>query len=220
MGEAGLPSKVFFPWTPDNTPFISGPSLSVWTFLILSLCMSLLWFSEIRVWYVDLRLNIHLNEALQMSTTNMCFCWDILVDTPAISRYGTGMHTYEKTVEYTVTEKTEQQNVRELLQTFRFITRTCLFKYIENFTTKKWKISDKKFWYFFIFLFKNIDCGCSLEPPQRGGSNEYPQSMFLSRIKKNNIYLCKPQFHYIKMGFKGSRLYRYVFVIVTVFGGR
>ena len=25
---------------------------------------------------------------------------------------------------------------------------------------------------------QNIDCGYSLEPPQRGGSNEYPQSMF------------------------------------------
>ena len=24
----------------------------------------------------------------------------------------------------------------------------------------------------------NIDCGYSLEPPHRGGSNEYPQSMF------------------------------------------
>ena len=27
---------------------------------------------------------------------------------------------------------------------------------------------------------ENIDCGCSLEPPRRGGSNEYPQSMYLS----------------------------------------
>ena len=44
---------------------------------------------------------------------------------------------------------------------------------------------------------KNIDCGCSLEPPLWGGSNEYPQSMFLSRKKKNNVYLCKPQFYYI-----------------------
>ena len=35
---------------------------------------------------------------------------------------------------------------------------------------------------------QNIDCGYSLEPPQRGGSNEYPQSMFLSRNKKNNVY--------------------------------
>ena len=27
-------------------------------------------------------------------------------------------------------------------------------------------------------LLKNIDCGYSLEPPCRGGSNEYPKSMF------------------------------------------
>ena len=31
---------------------------------------------------------------------------------------------------------------------------------------------------------RNIDCGYSLEPPRRGGSNEYPQSMCLSRNKK------------------------------------
>ena len=31
---------------------------------------------------------------------------------------------------------------------------------------------------FFLFLLQNIDCGYSLEPPRRGGSNEYPQSMF------------------------------------------
>ena len=31
---------------------------------------------------------------------------------------------------------------------------------------------------------QNIDCGYSLEPPRQGGSNEYPQSMFLSRNKK------------------------------------
>ena len=30
----------------------------------------------------------------------------------------------------------------------------------------------------FHILLKNIDCGYSLEPPRRGGSNEYPQSMF------------------------------------------
>ena len=39
---------------------------------------------------------------------------------------------------------------------------------------------------------QNIDCGYSLEPPRRGGSNEYPQSMFLSRNKKSNVYPCKP----------------------------
>ena len=35
---------------------------------------------------------------------------------------------------------------------------------------------------------QNIDCGYSLEPPPRGGSNEYPQSMFLSGNKKTNVY--------------------------------
>ena len=53
---------------------------------------------------------------------------------------------------------------------------------------------------------QNIDCGYLLEPPQRGGSNEYPQSMFLSRNKKNNVYPCKPQFYYIKVGFKGVKI--------------
>ena len=38
---------------------------------------------------------------------------------------------------------------------------------------------------------QNIDCGSSLEPPRQGSSNEYPQSMFLSRNKKNNVYLFK-----------------------------
>ena len=53
---------------------------------------------------------------------------------------------------------------------------------------------------------QNIDCGYSLEPPRRGGSNEYPQSMFLSRNNKNNVYPCKPQFYYIKVGFKGVKI--------------
>ena len=39
--------------------------------------------------------------------------------------------------------------------------------------------------------------------------------MFLSRNKKNNVYPCKPQFYYIKVGFKGSKLYRYVFVMIA-----
>ena len=53
---------------------------------------------------------------------------------------------------------------------------------------------------------QNIDCGYSLEPPRRGRSNEYPQSMLSSRNKKNNVYPCKPQFYYIKVGFKGVKI--------------
>ena len=42
---------------------------------------------------------------------------------------------------------------------FRFITKTRLFKYIENFTSKNWKFSDKKLWYFFHISAQNIDRG-------------------------------------------------------------
>ena len=53
---------------------------------------------------------------------------------------------------------------------------------------------------------QHIDCGYSLEQPRRGGSNEYSQSMFSSRNKKTNVYPCKPQFYYIKVGFKGVKI--------------
>ena len=68
----------------------------------------------------------------------------------------------------------------------------------ENFQRK---ISD-----IFLVSAQNIDCWYSLEPPRRGGSNEYPQYMFLSRNKKNNVYPSKPQFYYIKVGFKGVNI--------------
>ena len=84
--------------------------------------------------------------------------------------------------------------------------KTCLFKYTENFTTKKRKISDKKISDIFHISAQNIDYGYLLELPRWGGSNEYPQSMFLSRNKKNNVYPCKPQFYYIKVGFTGVKI--------------
>ena len=37
--------------------------------------------------------------------------------------------------------------------------------------------------------------------------------MFLSRNKRNNVYPCIPQSYYIKVGFKGSKLHRHVFVM-------
>ena len=94
----------------------------------------------------------------------------------------------------------------------------------------------------FRILLKIIDCGYLLEPPRRGGSNrvptiyvlsrnmknhqnvlsetnEYPQCMFLSRNKKNNVYPCKSQFYYIKWGLRGSKLYRCVFVMLRLTSG-
>ena len=59
---------------------------------------------------------------------------------------------------------------------------------------------------------KNIDCLYSLEPPWRDDSNEYPQSIIFSKIRKIMFIPVNPVY-YIKMGFKGVRYYRYVFVM-------
>ena len=91
--------------------------------------------------------------------------------------------------------------------TLSSITKTRLFQYIEHFTSKNWRTSDKENSdIFFHISAQNIGCGYSLEPPRRGGSNKYPQFMFLRRNKKNNVYPCKPQFYYIKVGLKGVKI--------------
>ena len=41
---------------------------------------------------------------------------------------------------------------------------------------------------------QNIDCGYSLEPPRRGDSNEYPQSMFGAEIRKLMYTPVNPSF--------------------------
>ena len=71
-----------------------------------------------------------------------------------------------------------------ILQALIIITKTCLFKYTENFTTKKNDYFQIKNSYIFQISAQNIDCEYSLEPPRRGGSNEYQQSMFWAEIRK------------------------------------
>ena len=56
----------------------------------------------------------------------------------------------------------------------------------ENFQIK---ISD-----IFHISAQNIDCGYSLEPPRRGGSYEYPQSMFCAEIRKIMYTPVNPSF--------------------------
>ena len=60
---------------------------------------------------------------------------------------------------------------------FTTITKTSLFKYTEIFTTTQWKFSYKNSNIFHISA-QNIDCVYSLEPPRRGGSNEYHNLCF------------------------------------------
>ena len=53
----------------------------------------------------------------------------------------------------------------------------------------------------FLISAQNIDCGYSLEPPRRGGSNEYPQSMFWAEIRKIS------EFFIWKYSFLGDKIF-------------
>ena len=75
---------------------------------------------------------------------------------------------------------------------------------IETFTSKNLKIFRYKNSDIFHMSTQNIDCGYSLEPPRRGGSNEYPQSMFLSRNKKIIYTPLNPSFTIWRWGLRGS----------------
>ena len=75
----------------------------------------------------------------------------------------------------------------------------------KNFPAIKMKFSLKFSFDIFDICAQNINYGYTLEPPRRGGSNEYPQSMFWIIIKKNNRYIpVNPSF--IKVGY-GEWLY-------------
>ena len=63
---------------------------------------------------------------------------------------------------------------------------TEIFKAVKN-ENFQWKFLD-----IFLIFAQNIDCGYTLEPPRRGGSNEYPQSMFWSKNKKIGLPLHTP----------------------------
>ena len=43
---------------------------------------------------------------------------------------------------------------------------------------------------------QNIDCVYALEPPRRGGSNEFPQSMFWAKILKISDFFLSENFHF------------------------
>ena len=58
-------------------------------------------------------------------------------------------------------------------------------QYTEIFSPVKIENFHGNIFDIFLIFAQNIDCGYTLEPPRRGGSNEYLQSMFWSKIKKN-----------------------------------
>ena len=65
------------------------------------------------------------------------------------------------------------------------ITKTCLYNFDPlkpHFYITKLGLTGVYIVFLFFLLLKNIKCEYSLEPPRRGGSNEYPQSMFRAEI--------------------------------------
>ena len=93
------------------------------------------------------------------------------------------------------------------------ITKTCLY----NFDPLKphfyiVKLGFTGYTLVFLFLLKNIDCGYSLEPPRRGGSNEYPQSMFGAEIWKKYLNFLSQNFRFLIVKFS-VYLNRHIFVI-------
>ena len=60
-----------------------------------------------------------------------------------------------------------------------FFRKTCpcnIYPLIPHFYIAK--LGYAGVYLYLLFLLQNIDCGYSLKPPRRGGSNVYPQSMF------------------------------------------
>ena len=54
------------------------------------------------------------------------------------------------------------------------IIEDCCMAFVNMLVSELWLMGLL----LFLFLLKNIDCGHTLEPPCRGGSKEYPRSMF------------------------------------------
>ena len=66
---------------------------------------------------------------------------------------------------------------------FSLYCHNIMKTYLYNFDPLKLhfyivKLGFTEVYIIFLISAQNIDCGFSLEPPHRGGSNEYPQSMF------------------------------------------
>ena len=58
----------------------------------------------------------------------------------------------------------------------------------------------------FLISAQNVDCGYSLEPPRRGGSNVYPQSMFCAKIRKTS------EFFIWKVSVFGDKIFLYIWI--------
>ena len=92
------------------------------------------------------------------------------------------------------------------------ITKTCLY----NFDPLKphfyiVKLGFTGVYTIFLILLDNIDCGYSLEPPRRGGSNEYHNLCFEQKCETYQSFLSE-NFQFLEVKFS-IYLNRRVFVM-------
>ena len=101
-----------------------------------------------------------------------------------VTKYSCSKHNlnnYQKSTQYTVC-KTIMYIHHENIPIYNFDPLKSQFYII--------KLRFAGVYIFFLFLLKNTDCGYSLELfGERGGSNEYPQSMFWAEIRKISEFL-------------------------------
>ena len=100
-------------------------------------------------------------------------------------------------------------------KSYSHITKTCLYN-VDPLKPHFYivKLGFTGYTLFFLFLLKNIDCGYSLEPPHRGYSNEYPQSIFWAEIWKISDFFFFENVHFLGVKFS-VYLNRRVFVMQT-----
>ena len=71
----------------------------------------------------------------------------------------------------------------QLICVFVFAYANCWFSHAQAQIVKKKENFQQKTFDIFLIFAQNVDCVYTLEPPRRGGSNEYQQSMFWSKNK-------------------------------------
>ena len=91
------------------------------------------------------------------------------------------------------------------------ITKTCPCNKQRFLSLEIGKFYLIFFFIFFLIFAQNIDCGYTLKLPRRGGSNEYSQSMFWSKNKKNRYTPAYPSFAIYKSGVQGGIHYTDMF---------
>ena len=95
-------------------------------------------------------------------------------------------HRGPENIKYTIVKYRETFYGRHTAITHVPVWETILIitkKYLYNFDPLKPHFYIVKLEFTGVYIISlisayNIDCGYSLEPPRRGGSNGYPQSMF------------------------------------------